>query len=250
MKYIGRWMNVDPLAEKYHNISLYAYVNNNPLMFIDPKGEEIDFSWIYSKNAQGNYVNQSLVDAFEFFAGSEEGRKFLADYAKKGQTIGGYTFKENGKYHNKKMDLVYKANDNRNRDAGARSVMENGRFVSTIFLSKNGGLTERHLEDMAHESFIHVRLDGKDYYDNGLMDLSSLDKDLIKYVDDYYKNNDDKKGYYPQRANLKQHFQDDRENYLLKTFFDSMKSYYQKKGIRKSDDSIKEELLRGRQISK
>jgi len=108
---IGRWMNVDPLAEKYPNISLYTYVNNNPMMFIDPKGEEIDFSWIYSKNTQGNYVNQSLVDAFEFFAASDEGRKFLADYAKKGQTIGGYTFKENGKYHNKGGNLLFKGFD-------------------------------------------------------------------------------------------------------------------------------------------
>lgn len=38
---IGRWMNVDPLAEKYYNISSYAYVANNPLRYIDPNGMEI-----------------------------------------------------------------------------------------------------------------------------------------------------------------------------------------------------------------
>jgi hypothetical protein len=35
---IARWMGIDPLAEKYPNISLYAYVANNPINVIDPDG--------------------------------------------------------------------------------------------------------------------------------------------------------------------------------------------------------------------
>lgn len=35
---LGRWMNIDPLAEISHNLSLYNYVKNNPLRLVDPSG--------------------------------------------------------------------------------------------------------------------------------------------------------------------------------------------------------------------
>ncbi|TKG90708.1 hypothetical protein EYV94_22850 [Puteibacter caeruleilacunae] len=38
---IGIWHSVDPLAEKYMNITPYAYCANNPIIFIDPNGMEI-----------------------------------------------------------------------------------------------------------------------------------------------------------------------------------------------------------------
>ena len=38
---LGRWMNIDPLAEKYYDISVYNYVDNNPINNEDPDGKEI-----------------------------------------------------------------------------------------------------------------------------------------------------------------------------------------------------------------
>ena len=38
---IGRWMNIDPLAEKYYEYSTYNYVKNNPIYYVDPDGMDI-----------------------------------------------------------------------------------------------------------------------------------------------------------------------------------------------------------------
>ena len=35
---LGRWMNIDPLAEQFYDTSPYTYVSNNPLRYDDPTG--------------------------------------------------------------------------------------------------------------------------------------------------------------------------------------------------------------------
>ena len=45
---IGRWLSLDPLKEKYPDISPYAFCVNNPIIFQDVKGDSIK---LFSRNA-------------------------------------------------------------------------------------------------------------------------------------------------------------------------------------------------------
>jgi RHS repeat-associated protein len=64
---IGRWMNVDPLAEKHPDYSPYVYCANNPVLYVDPDGRD----WVISQSVRpdgttvmqisitGKLINQS-----------------------------------------------------------------------------------------------------------------------------------------------------------------------------------------------
>ena len=41
---LGRFTTMDPLAEKYYEVSPYAYCMNNPVIFVDPDGRKVYFA--------------------------------------------------------------------------------------------------------------------------------------------------------------------------------------------------------------
>ena len=56
------WLSVDPLADKYPNISPYAYCAWNPIKFVDPDGEEIgDFYDEYGNYLGSDGINDCMV---------------------------------------------------------------------------------------------------------------------------------------------------------------------------------------------
>jgi len=55
-EFSSRWLNPDPHAEKYYNVSPYVYANNNPVLNIDPDGRD----WYQAEN--GNAVWRRSTD--------------------------------------------------------------------------------------------------------------------------------------------------------------------------------------------
>jgi RHS repeat-associated protein len=74
---LGRWMNIDPLAEKYFKSSPFAYVNNSPIVAFDPDGQKILFinghyngylGWLLGSSAGGKeYWGNGFASAAQNF---------------------------------------------------------------------------------------------------------------------------------------------------------------------------------------
>ena len=59
------WYGVDPLAEKYPNMSGFAYTAGNPIMFIDPDGREIKVPNRNDRVAILKMINSKVAGSFK-----------------------------------------------------------------------------------------------------------------------------------------------------------------------------------------
>jgi hypothetical protein len=78
-----QWHSVDPLAEKYYDVSPYVYCQNNPLNMIDPDGLTD-----YLVNQGGYiYMKDPILDAVKNFFGIEDKNNKLIAVDNKNNTL-------------------------------------------------------------------------------------------------------------------------------------------------------------------
>jgi RHS repeat-associated protein len=226
---LGRWMTIDPLAEKYYSINPYGFVFNNPIILIDPDGKYVDVSSIYEKNKDGEYKNPELVKAFNNFASSKQGIAFLSKFADKGQIIGGHKYTKNGSNHEinlsyKTSDLKDKYGNESNSNGRTDASGSNGKGKIDILINNNSqdkkdftanGITQNMFiwnltKTLLHESLVHAIYDAGDISD-GSIDKSNMPMVTTSYgitkrqtQHEFYRTNTSSHPYYTQGSELLQ----------------------------------------------
>ena len=59
------WLSVDPMADKYPSLSPYAYCAWNPVLFVDPDGEEKLIYYTVNRPKQSSFKGENAYVSFE-----------------------------------------------------------------------------------------------------------------------------------------------------------------------------------------
>ena len=155
------WISVDPLSDKYPNLSPYTYCAGNPVRLVDPDGETI---WIVGEDGNKyKYANGQLL--------TQEGNEFVpteGSFEKAAQnaltTLNGTKTgaKLLGKFENTKQDVFIKPSERTTCDNFVYNNQTQDFVSGTIFWNAAGralptteGIKLNGITDLGHE-FSHM----------------------------------------------------------------------------------------------
>jgi hypothetical protein len=171
------WGNLDPKPNS--SIGLYTCLHNNPIRNNDILGDTIGIN-------TSIYQNETKNAAMKAFVTSKEGKEFLKDYAKKGQTLYGETFTEDGKYHKKGINLNYSfdTNSKKGGEARAKVLTQSGRPIGAdinitlgTISTGSGDNIWNSTKTIFHESLIHAKFNAADFLDDRTLNYSNISKE-------------------------------------------------------------------------
>jgi len=122
------WDRVDPLAEKYYNISPYAYCAGNPVKFVDPDGRDV-LIWYTDKNGEDRcfrFNGRASSDGTYHIPNNQFVKDFVTAYVYDVNNGGGDNLKEaatNSKYNIEVVFTSNKTSHNQNTIFNNRSVI-------------------------------------------------------------------------------------------------------------------------------
>jgi len=126
--------------------------------------------------------------AMQEFVNTKEGYAFFAKYAQAGDEIGGVKFNQDGEYHNQGVDITVTTDVTTGGASGEASYsMNNGRLEFNMSIGNGKNFIANGIENIAHEGFIHIQQQTKDFLDNSKFDYSSgYDKGTVNYLKSNY----------------------------------------------------------------
>lgn len=177
---ISRWLSPDPMSEKYMSWSPYNFAINNPILFVDPDGRDVNLGNLYEKDENGKYKNQRQILAFELFASTKAGKKWISERAQAGFKLQGVYVKglsieskEAGSL-SAKVDANFKVTD-----------LDNYKSTKEITAGADG-LTEAEITDKGKLSVTyHMNSDRADFFQKYGLDTKEGANELLNSIDTY-----------------------------------------------------------------
>ena len=111
------WLGVDPLTEKYPNLTGYCYTNNNPIKYIDPTGTD----WYRNDETAAIFWQEGNANSITY-----DGQ----EYRNIGET---YSIYQSGMRYDYQQDKIIKVSD-----ASGRFNVEGGQYIPKSFITDDG----------------------------------------------------------------------------------------------------------------